>query len=49
LHHDFPRRAIANPDFEVVSLPVTRDYLAQEAVSPVFADYLATWEGFVAD
>lgn len=49
LHHDFPRRAIADPSFEVVSLPVTRDYLAQESVSPVFADYLATWEGFVAD
>jgi len=49
LHHDFPRRATANPDFEVVSLPVSRAYLAQESVSPVFADYLATWEGFVAD
>lgn len=49
LHHDFPRRAIAEPNFSATSLPVTRAYLEQEGLGPAFRDYMATWEGFVAD
>jgi len=49
LHHDFPHRAIADSDFRMAALPVSRDYLASEDVGPAFRDYLASWEGFVAD
>lgn len=48
LHHDFPRKA-QNPAFEPATLPVTRDYLAQEGLSDTFQNYMANWPGFVAD
>ena len=48
LHHDFPNRAIADPDFASIALPASRDHLRAEAVSPRFMDYLATtWSDFV--
>ena len=49
LHHDFPRQAIADPDFSMASLPVSRAHLAREGLGTAFQDYMATWEGFVAD
>ena len=49
LHHDFPQQAVANPDFQVTPLPVTREYLAGEGLGPKFVDYMASWKGFVAD
>lgn len=49
LHHDFPRRVLADPAFEPTPLPVTRAYLDREGVSDAFAEYLTRWEGFVAD
>ena len=49
LHHDFPQRAIADPQFTMRDLPVTRDYLNAEGLGPAFIDYMASWEGFVAD
>lgn len=49
LHHDFPRRYLDDPNFQPSSLPVTRDYLAAEGLSPKFVDYMAGWKGFVAD
>ena len=49
LHHDFPKRAMADASFKVVDLPVTRDYLAGEGLGPKFRDYMASWDGFVAD
>ncbi|MGD8417565.1 MAG: NADH:flavin oxidoreductase, partial [Pseudomonadales bacterium] len=48
LHHDFPKRAAVEPDFEPVSLPVTRDYLAQEGLGEAFIGYMQRWKGFVA-
>lgn len=48
LHHDFPKRVAADPDFEAVGLPVTRDYLSAEGLGPAFIDYMNTWKGFVA-
>jgi len=48
LHHDFPRQVIANPDFEPVSLPVTRDYLRSQGLGEAFVDYMAGWKGFVS-
>lgn len=45
LHHDFAKRALADPSFAVRSRPVPRD----EHVGPVFVDYLAAgWDGLVA-
>ncbi|WP_157219199.1 NADH:flavin oxidoreductase [Flavisphingomonas formosensis] len=50
LHHDMARRAIEEPEFVSKTFPVTRDYLAQQAVGPAFQTYLATgWKNYVAD
>jgi 2,4-dienoyl-CoA reductase-like NADH-dependent reductase (Old Yellow Enzyme family) len=49
LHHDFPRRVQAEPDFRARPLPVTREYLAQERLGPAFVKYMSGWKGFVAE
>lgn len=49
LHHDFPLRAEANPDFRSAALPVTRAYLRQERLGPAFIKYMSGWKGFVAE
>ena len=48
LHHDFPLRC-QDKQFVSQSLPVSRAYLAAEKLGPAFIDYMATWEGFVAN
>jgi 2,4-dienoyl-CoA reductase-like NADH-dependent reductase (Old Yellow Enzyme family) len=48
LHHDFPQRVKADPEFRPIALPVTRAYLAEQGLSPAFQDYMTRWEGFVA-
>jgi 2,4-dienoyl-CoA reductase-like NADH-dependent reductase (Old Yellow Enzyme family) len=48
LHHDFPEKVRQDPNFEPVGLPVTRDYLRNEGLSPIFIDYMNNWKGFVA-
>jgi 2,4-dienoyl-CoA reductase-like NADH-dependent reductase (Old Yellow Enzyme family) len=40
LHHDFPKRVRADDAFRAVPLPVSRDYLQREGLSPRFVDYL---------
>ena len=50
LHHDFAGQAIADPGFVSVPIPVTREYLHGEGVSPAFAQYLAgLWKAGIAD
>ncbi len=49
LHHDFPQRAMADSTFTATALPVTRDYLSAEGLGPNFINYMASWDGFVAD
>lgn len=49
LHHDFPRRAASDPDFEPVALPVTDAYLRNEGLGDAFIEYMRRWQGFVAD
>jgi 2,4-dienoyl-CoA reductase-like NADH-dependent reductase (Old Yellow Enzyme family) len=49
LHHDFPERCRADPDFEPVELPVTPDYLRGEGLGEPFIGYMRNWEGFVAE
>lgn len=48
LHHDFPLRFAANPDFEAIALPVTRAHLRAEGLGPAFIEYMNGWPGFVA-
>jgi 2,4-dienoyl-CoA reductase-like NADH-dependent reductase (Old Yellow Enzyme family) len=48
LHHDFPRRVETDPGFASTAIPVTREYLAREGLSPPFVDYMGNWRGFVA-
>jgi 2,4-dienoyl-CoA reductase-like NADH-dependent reductase (Old Yellow Enzyme family) len=48
LHHDFPNKVEQNPDFEAAALPVTRQHLRDEGLSPVFVEYMNNWKGFVA-
>jgi 2,4-dienoyl-CoA reductase-like NADH-dependent reductase (Old Yellow Enzyme family) len=49
LHHDFPERCRTDSEFRPVDLPVSRDYLAAEGLSPKFIDYMTRWEGFVRE
>ncbi|HEY6869908.1 MAG TPA: NADH:flavin oxidoreductase [Novosphingobium sp.] len=49
LHHDFPARLRVDPGFASAPLPVSRAHLRGEGLGPHFIDYMATWEGFVAD
>jgi 2,4-dienoyl-CoA reductase-like NADH-dependent reductase (Old Yellow Enzyme family) len=48
LHHDFPLRVLANPDFASMPLPVPSEHLRAEGLGPAFLEYMRTWKGFVA-
>lgn len=48
LHHDFPKRVRSDAQFESAERPVSRAYLRDEGLGPVFVDYMASsWKGFV--
>jgi 2,4-dienoyl-CoA reductase-like NADH-dependent reductase (Old Yellow Enzyme family) len=47
LHYDFAERVINNVGFTQVALPVSRDYLRQQALGEKFIDYMSKWDGFV--
>ena len=47
LHHDFPKKVAADPDFRAIALPVTRAHLQAEGLGPAFVNYMNTWKGFV--
>ncbi len=47
LHHDFPNRVIEDPNFEPVSLPVSKTYLKKEGLSTAFISYMSKWPNFV--
>ena len=47
LHHDFPKKVIANPNFTPTELPVSSDYLTQEGLSDKFVTYMKRWPNFV--
>ena len=49
LQYDFPLQVLANPDFEPVTPPVTREYLRSQGLGAAFVDYMAGWSGFVED
>ena len=48
LHHDFARRALADPAFESIARPVSRAYLQGEGLGSPFLEYVSsTWKNFV--
>ncbi|HEX6858596.1 MAG TPA: NADH:flavin oxidoreductase [Caulobacteraceae bacterium] len=47
LHHDFPEKVRADPDFTPIANPVTPEYLMAEGLSPRFVEYMRQWPGFV--
>ncbi|MBT8055229.1 MAG: NADH:flavin oxidoreductase [Gammaproteobacteria bacterium] len=49
LHHDFPLQAFADPDFEPVKTPVSREYLRTQGLGEAFVEYMSGWSGFVED
>jgi 2,4-dienoyl-CoA reductase-like NADH-dependent reductase (Old Yellow Enzyme family) len=48
LHHDFPRRTAADPDFTSTPLPVDPDYLRAEGLGESFVEYMKRFKGFLA-
>ncbi|MEM8767459.1 MAG: NADH:flavin oxidoreductase [Pseudomonadota bacterium] len=49
LHHNFPERVAADPDFNTIELPVSEDYLRGEGLGEAFIGYMKGWKGFVSD
>ena len=50
LHHDFARRALADPAFCSIARPVSRAHWQAEGLGPAFLQYVSsTWPRFVAD
>jgi 2,4-dienoyl-CoA reductase-like NADH-dependent reductase (Old Yellow Enzyme family) len=47
LHHDFAKRAAADPSFNAISTPVSEAYLEAEGLSPKFITYMRNWKDFV--
>lgn len=48
LHHDYPQKVAADPNFTPIALPVSREHLAAEGLGPAFIEYMNNWKGFVA-
>jgi 2,4-dienoyl-CoA reductase-like NADH-dependent reductase (Old Yellow Enzyme family) len=49
IHHDFPIKVIANPNFEPVANPVSVTHLKSEGLGNTFINYMRRWEGFVKE
>jgi 2,4-dienoyl-CoA reductase-like NADH-dependent reductase (Old Yellow Enzyme family) len=49
LHHDFPKRAVADANFTAIATPVSEAYLHEEGLGPAFVNYMRTWKGFVEE
>jgi 2,4-dienoyl-CoA reductase-like NADH-dependent reductase (Old Yellow Enzyme family) len=49
LHHDFPKRVAADPNFTSTPTPVSETYLRDEGLGPAFVNYMRTWKGFVEE
>ncbi|WP_293365903.1 NADH:flavin oxidoreductase [Phenylobacterium sp.] len=49
LHHDWPKKYAADPEFTPIALPVSADHLRAEGLGPAFVKYMQTWKGFVAE
>lgn len=49
LHHDFPKRVMADPDFTPIENPVSKEHLRNEGLGEAFVNYMAGWPGFVEE
>ena len=49
LHHGYPQKMQADPNFVPVANPVTSKYLRSEGLGEKFIAYMASWAGFVKD
>jgi 2,4-dienoyl-CoA reductase-like NADH-dependent reductase (Old Yellow Enzyme family) len=49
LHHDFPDKIAADPDFVMASLPVSEAHLKAEGLGDAFIGYMKGWKGFVSE
>jgi 2,4-dienoyl-CoA reductase-like NADH-dependent reductase (Old Yellow Enzyme family) len=50
LHHDFPVQAMADPAWQTVSYPVTRDHYRRERLGESFIEYIASnWPSYIED
>lgn len=50
LHHDFPKRMQADPEFGIMAIPASRQHLRNEGMSDKFIDYAgANWPAFFAE
>lgn len=47
LHHDFPKKVLANSAFQSIPLPVTEEHLRTEGLSEKFLTYMKRWPNFV--
>lgn len=47
-NHDFARSACEDSSFAMRALPVSREVLSAEGLSPAFVEYMSAWPGFVA-
>jgi 2,4-dienoyl-CoA reductase-like NADH-dependent reductase (Old Yellow Enzyme family) len=48
VHHDFPLKLQKDPAFTMRKLPVTKESLQDEGISPAFLKYLESFPGFLA-
>jgi 2,4-dienoyl-CoA reductase-like NADH-dependent reductase (Old Yellow Enzyme family) len=49
LHHDFPKKAITDPQFESIETPVSYAYLKKEGLGDAFINYMKRWPGFMEE
>jgi 2,4-dienoyl-CoA reductase-like NADH-dependent reductase (Old Yellow Enzyme family) len=49
LHHDWPKKLAADPDFTPVKTPVSAAHLLAEGLGPSFVKYMSSWKGFVEE
>lgn len=49
LHHDFPEKVMANPDFIPTPTPVSKEYLRKEGLGENFIEYMNNWPNFVTN
>ena len=49
LHHDFPKRVMADHDFTPIENPVSKEHLRKEGLGEAFVNYMSGWPGFVEE
>lgn len=47
LHHDYPKKVMADPNFEPAKTPVSVEHLKNEGLGEAFITYMRRWPNFV--